>query len=313
MKITVTGAAGFIGSSLCEALVQEGHFVTGIDRRTYLPLKKRRLQWLKTKANFSLVEADLARDDLENLIEGSDFVYHLAARPGVRTSWGGDFSSYAESNIVGTQRLLEACLRRPPRKFVYASTSSVYGEKTGKMTESQEPAPLSPYGVSKLCGEHLCHVYRKRADFSVAILRYFTVYGPRQRPDMAFHRFMKCLLFDEPIPLYGDGRQTRDFTYIEDCVKATVALLSSPVPDGEIINIGGTETASLLDVISLLAEITGKTPRLAYLEKERGEAAHTSCNLAKARRYLRYEPQVPLKEGLQRQWEEMCRLYGGCE
>ncbi|GAB6931946.1 NAD-dependent epimerase/dehydratase family protein [Calditerricola satsumensis] len=312
MNILVTGAAGFIGSHLCERLLDAGHTVIGVDallNPSLRPLKRRNLTALLPHPRFRFVEAAIQTADWATLLDGVDAIFHLAGMPGVRTSWGANFSAYVEHNILATQRLLEACARRPLQRFVFASTSSVYGHQTGKVAETRLPAPLSPYGVTKLAGEHLCRAYAERDGLPVVILRYFTVYGPRQRPDMAFHRFIRALLVGEPIPLYGDGHQTRDFTYIADCIDGTVAALTAPDAVGETINIGGTERASLREVIALLEDLTGRRATIAQHDAPQGEPRHTWADISKAQRLLGYRPQVDLRTGLARQIDDLERLY----
>ena len=230
MKILVTGAAGFIGSHLCERLLQMKDIdVIGIDGFINPSLnqsKQRNLRLLLTHPRFQFHQVDLRQADLERLLDGVQVVYHLAGMPGVRTSWGTDFQAYVDHNIVATQILLEAVCKFPLKKFIYVSTSSVYGEKVGKVAEDSIPTPLSPYGVSKLTGEYLCKVYQVSYGIPIVILRYFTVFGPRQRSDMAIHRFIKGILHHEPIRIYGDGLQTRDFTFIRDCVEGTALVLN---------------------------------------------------------------------------------------
>lgn len=312
MNLLVTGAAGFIGSHLCERLLAEGHTVIGLDAllaAALRPQKRRNLSVLLAHPRFRFVEAAVQTADWRTLLDGVDAVFHLAGMPGVRTSWGANFTAYVEHNILATQRLLEACSRRRLHRFVYASTSSVYGHQTGPVAETCPPAPLSPYGVTKLAGEHLCRAYAERDGLPVVILRYFTVYGPRQRPDMAFHRFIRALLTGKPIPLYGDGHQTRDFTYIADCVEGTLATLTAPRAVGETINIGGSARASLRDVIAHLEALTGRRSTIAPHDAPPGEPRHTWADISKAQRLLGYRPQVDLRTGLARQIDDLKRLY----
>jgi nucleoside-diphosphate-sugar epimerase len=313
MKILVTGAAGFIGSHLCEKLLEnEQNIVVGIDcfiGPTPSSLKTFNVDQLVSHPRFTLISQDLLSANLHELLKDVDVVYHLAGMPGVRTSWGKDFESYAIHNISSTQRLLEACKELPIRQFIYASTSSVYGEKDGKLSESMEPAPLSPYGITKLTGEHLCRVYHTNFHIPTVILRYFTVYGPRQRPDMAFHRFIKQILTEQPITIFGDGTQSRDFTYISDCVKGTASVLGKTSVIGKTINIGGKEKASVNEVIELLELLTEKKAIKHYTNIVLGEPKHTWADISTAQRYLQYSPEVTLQEGLQKEIEYIRSIY----
>ncbi|MFT8316819.1 MAG: NAD-dependent epimerase/dehydratase family protein [Sporolactobacillus sp.] len=311
MRILVTGAAGFIGSHLCERLLESpANQVVGLD--AFLgnrELKEANLTGLRNHPRFQLVEANLLDADLGPLLEGIDAIFHLAGMPGVRSSWGPDFDSYVFNNILATQKLLEACRKQPIKKFIYVSTSSVYGEKKGPVSEDAAPFPLSPYGVSKLACEFLCHVYQENENLPLVIVRYFTVYGPRQRPDMAFHRFIKCALLDREIPIFGDGRQSRDFTYIDDCTAATASVLYAEQVIGETINIGGKERASVLDIIGLIEKLLNKKLRLNFSDKPKGEPRKTSAKLDKAKKLLSYQPKVSLEMGLAKEIDYFKKLY----
>ncbi|MFD0958480.1 NAD-dependent epimerase/dehydratase family protein [Paenibacillus chungangensis] len=303
MKIIVTGAAGFIGSHLCEALVQSGrHDVIGVDslvRDELSTIGTAHLDGIMDHPRFAFLQEDLGDADWDTLLRNVDAVYHLAGVPGVRDSWGASFQKYLHHNIAVTQRLLEACRGKEQlRKFVFISTSSVYGEVPGRVSEKRLPTPLSPYGVTKLTAEHLCQVYRREAGVPVVILRYFTVYGPRQRSDMAFHRFIKAILQDQPITLFGDGCQTRDFTFVSDCVAATAAVIEQPDVVGEVINVGGMERASVREVIAMMEELIGKRARIQSGGGLVGEPVHTWANIAKAKRLLGYKPRISLKKGI---------------
>ena len=314
-RIIVTGAAGFIGSHLCERLLMDKNIqITGIDSFLNPSLRKYKEQnvmLLKKHPRFQLITDNLMDIDWDLYLPDADVIFHLAGMPGVRSSWGKDFDSYVINNINVTQRLLEGCRSHPVEKFIYASTSSVYGEKMGKVKENAETDPLSPYGVTKLTGENLCRVYQKTDNIPVTILRYFTVYGPRQRCDMAFHRFIQCFLQDLSIPVFGDGRQTRDFTYVSDCVEGTAAVLHAKNTAGEIINIGGKERASILDIISLLEEITGKKPLINFSDKPKGEPLNTWAHIEKAEKLLNYKPVITLKEGLEKEIKDLEKYYLG--
>ncbi|RLB88758.1 MAG: UDP-glucose 4-epimerase [Deltaproteobacteria bacterium] len=306
MKALVTGAAGFIGSHLSESLIQKGFDVVGIDNFTdYYPrtIKETNITQLRGGNNFEFVEASLLEVDLAKLLDGVEVVFHEAAQAGVRASWGQNFKIYSDNNILATQMLLEACCRSPVKKLIYGSSSSVYGDTPDlPMKESSLPCPVSPYGVSKLAAEHLCFLYYKNFGIPAVSLRYFTVYGPRQRPDMAFHRFFKWALKNETIRVYGDGQQTRDFTYIDDIVEANLLALEKGAP-GKVYNIGGGSRISLERVIQIISEITGRQLKVDYQEKEKGDVRHTMADTTRAQRELHYSPKVSIREGLQAEYE----------
>jgi len=312
MRIFVTGAGGFIGSHLCEQLLrQPEHEVIGIDGMAGAGSARRNLRQLLSHPRFRFIEGDIRRTSLVELLDGVDVVYHLAGMPGVRSSWGADFSKYSVNNIEVTQQLLEACTIVPIRRFIYASTSSIYGEKSGSVPEAAVPEPLSPYGVSKLTGEYLCHVYAHNHGLPVIILRFFTVYGPRQRPDMAFHRFIRSFIEDRPITIYGDGLQTRDFTFIGDGVEAIAAAATAEGAIGETINIGGKERASVRDAIGILEELFERKAKLAWQPKAQGEPRHTWADIRKAEQLLGYKPSTSLREGLRLQMLDMLEMMKG--
>lgn len=306
MKALVTGAAGFIGSHLAERLVDSGASVTGIDCFTdYYPreLKERNLKRLRQTSGFSLVERPLADADLPVLLEGVTHVFHLAAQPGVRKSWGRDFRVYTVNNVEATQVLLEACIGKPIERFVYASSSSVYGDEVVlPMREDARPQPVSPYGVTKLAAEQLCYLYYVNYSLPTVSVRYFTVYGPRQRPDMGFTRFFTALMRDEPVTMFGDGRQTRDFTFVADAVSATIAAATRGKPGG-VYNIGGGSRVQLLDVFELIRQVTGRPLRIERLEPQRGDMRDTYADTARARADLAFAPTVTLEQGLRAQYE----------
>jgi UDP-glucuronate 4-epimerase len=301
--VVVTGVAGFIGSRLAEALVDRGHEVVGIDCFTpaYPPASKRRnLARLRSDPAFRLVEGDLVTLALDAWLEGAAVVFHQAAQPGVRASWGRDFAVYVHHNILGTQCLLEAVARTGVPRLVAASSSSVYGDAPDyPTTEASITRPVSPYGVTKLASEHLCLAYARPgvAEVSVATLRYFTVYGPRQRPDMAFHRFLDAAYNDRPITVYGDGEQTRDFTHVDDAVRANLLAMSAPIR-AEAINVGGGRRVSLNEALDLVGQCTGRRLRIERAPSQAGDARHTGADGTRAEALLGYRPEVSLEEGL---------------
>lgn len=313
MNILVTGASGFIGSNLCEKLLKQTDAnIIGID--FFLgPTKKaiaiKNISNLLTHPRFEFIKGDLLQLQDFHILKDIDYVYHLAGIPGVRSSWGDDFKKYAEHNIIVTQRLLEACRMYPVKKFIFASTSSVYGEQKGMISEDVQPSPMSPYGMTKLACEHLCHIYYENFQIPTVILRYFTVYGPKQRTDMAFHIFIKKILDNKPIVVYGDGEQTRDFTYIDDCTDATASVLLSKNVIGKTINIGGNERASVLEVIDYLQSIFNKQILIHHQPESKGEPKHTWADISKAKQLLNYSPQIHLKEGLKREVNYIRNLY----
>lgn len=313
MKILVTGAAGFIGSHLCEKLLSnEKNQVVGIDTfigPTPKELKQINLQALRKQSRFQLIEADLLTTNLEETLDGIDIIYHLAGMPGVRSSWGKDFDPYVTNNILATQRLLEAAKEKPLKKFIYASTSSVYGEQFGKVIENAYLTPLSPYGITKLTGEHLCNVYLKSYHIPIITVRFFTVYGPRQRPDMAFHRFIAQILKGKHITIYGDGTQSRDFTYINDCIDGIYSIVDKEGLIGQTINIGGKERATVNEVISFIEQITGEKANFRFLPRISGEPKHTWADISNAQKLLGYNPKISLREGLAEEIDYIRSIY----
>ena len=306
MKAVVTGAAGFIGSHVSESLLADGVEVVGVDCFTDYyarEIKERNLASLRDHQGFRLVEGRLQDLDLAPVLDGAAEVYHLAAQAGVRASWGKDFTHYTEHNVLGSQVLLEAALAAGRPRVVYASSSSVYGDASELPLREDGPCrPVSPYGVTKLAAEHLAVLYHKSYDLPTVSLRFFTVYGPRQRPDMAFHRFFKAARDGEAIHLYGDGRQTRDFTFVSDIVAATRAAAVSGRP-GSVYNVGGGERVELNHVLGLIEEITDRPLRIQREEAQRGDMRDTFADTTAARRDLDFQSRVALKEGLAREWE----------
>ena len=306
MRALVTGAAGFVGSHLSDRLIEQGHEVVGIDCFTdYYPraVKESNLSSPRSRAGFSFVDSSIQEASWPALLDGVTHVFHLAAQAGVRSSWGRDFAVYTAANIDATQVLLEACRDHPLERFVYASSSSVYGDHVAiPMREDARPRPLSPYGVTKLAAEHLCMLYHENCGVPAVALRYFTVYGPRQRPDMAFHRFLSAMLADRPISLYGDGEQTRDFTFVEDAVTATVGAAERGTA-GVVYNIGGGSRVSMNRVIEVLARCTGRIPEVRRGAPQQGDMRDTFADTARARADLEFVPRVSLEAGIHAEYQ----------
>ncbi len=305
-KVVVTGAAGFIGSHLCDRLLADGHEVVGIDCFSDYyerARKKRNIEAARAHEKFTLVELDMVDGDVARAVRGAEVIFHLAGQPGVRPSWGDHFDRYVHDNIVATQRLLEAVRESSVQRLVFASSSSVYGDAEMFPTkESALPRPVSPYGMTKLAAEHLVFVYTRNFGVPATSLRYFTVYGPRQRPDMAFDRFMEALVDGEEIEIYGDGEQTREFTFVGDAVEGTVKAASSAVV-GQVINLGGGSRVTVNRVLDTLEDISGMKARRRYMPAAPGDPRHTGASINMAREKLGWEPRVSLREGLTRQWE----------
>ncbi|HEV2472781.1 MAG TPA: GDP-mannose 4,6-dehydratase [Chthonomonadales bacterium] len=314
MRCLVTGVAGFVGSHLAERLLADGHEVCGIDAFIdyYLRrIKELNLERLRDWERFTFVEDDILSVNLFRLLEGVDWIFHQAAQAGVRSSWGHEFARYTECNILATQRLLEAAAHvRRLRRFVYASSSSVYGEPTTlPVTEQVMPQPVSPYGVTKLAAEHLCVLYHRNFGVPTVALRYFTVYGPRQRPDMAFHRFCKAILDHEAIRVFGDGLQTRDFTYISDVVEANIQAAGADGVAGEVMNIAGGARVTVRSVLEMLQEVSGAPIAIDYDNRQPGDVLDTFADTTRARQLMHYQPRVGLREGLAAEFEQIVSLY----
>jgi nucleoside-diphosphate-sugar epimerase len=301
MKCLVTGAAGFIGSHLCERLLHAGQDVVGVDSFVpYYPraVKEANLRAARAHRQFTFHEVDLRHDPLDAALEGVEVVFHLAAMAGLAQSWT-DFDLYQGCNLTATQRLLEAVRRRAKvRRFLYASTSSVYG-RFSSGDESLPARPISPYGVTKLAAENLCRAFAEEHGLPLVVLRYFSVYGPRQRPDMGYHRFIRALLDGEPVVVYGDGQQVRGNTYVSDCVEATVRAVEAP--PGESYNVGGGETATVWDVLHKLESLIGRKAVVRQEPARPGDQRSTFADTAKLYRHLGWQPCVGLDEGLARQ------------
>jgi nucleoside-diphosphate-sugar epimerase len=304
VKAVVTGAAGFIGSHVVESLLADGYDVLGIDAFIdYYPraIKEQNLAAARRDARFRLVEGRLQDLPLPDLIEGAAEIYHLGAQAGVRASWGRDFAGYTDHNVLATQRLLEAALAGKSR-IVYASSSSVYGNAPQLPLREDGPChPVSPYGVTKLAAEHLCHLYFENYGLPVTSLRYFTVYGPRQRPDMAFHRFLRASRDAASIKVYGDGLQTRDFTFVDDIVSATRAAAKTGRP-GRAYNVGGGERVTLNGVLDTIQDVTGRTLERVHEAAQKGDMKDTFADTTRAREDLGFRQTVTLAQGLAREW-----------
>lgn len=305
MRCLVTGCAGFIGSHLTEALLAEGHEVLGVD--SYAPTydrkaKERNLERARTDRRFRLVEADLAEAPLAELVSGIDVVFHLAGEPGVRQSWGERFATYVRNNVLATERLLSACVGLPLQRFVYAGSSSVYGDAPDlPWRETTCPQPRSPYAISKLAAEHLCTTYHLSFDVPATILRYFTVYGPRQRPDMAFHRWLRAALTGEPIIVFGSGEKSRDFTFVADIVAATIAAGTSGGAVGGTFNVGGSNRATIDQLLMIIEGLVGQPLAIERRAHQEGDVQHTWADTSRAAAVLGYHPTVDLTKGLERE------------
>jgi nucleoside-diphosphate-sugar epimerase len=306
-RALVTGAAGFIGSHLAAGLLRQGWHVTGLDTRgaSSDPVAAENLAVLTSHPRFRMARADLSSAELTLPVEGVQVAFHLAGLPGARRSWGDQFPAYLTVNVLGTQRLLEACAAAEVPRLVFASSSSVYGPGNGTPSkETDQPLPLSPYGVSKLAAERLCLAYANRpsAVTSVVALRYFTVYGPRQRPDMAFTRIMRAALSGRAVPLYGSGAQRRDFTHVSDAVAATISAASCEAR-AEVVNVASGRSVPLVQAVRRIASLAGAEVPSLRRAAQPGDADVTAADLARARDLLGYEPRVDLADGLRTQWE----------
>jgi UDP-glucose 4-epimerase len=308
MRCLVTGAAGFIGSHLAERLLSEGHGVVGLDgfSDNYdVAIKRDHIASLASRPGFELVEGFIEDLDLASVLDGVDRVFHLAAVPGVRSSWGDSFEDYALHNVYATQRLLEAARHAGVSRFVYASSSSVYGDAAElPMTEDAREKPYSPYGVTKLAAEHLAKLYHRNYGLATVSLRFFTVYGPRQRPDMAIQRFLTAARDDTPILLFGDGEQTRDFTFVADTVEATVRAAERG-REGAVYNVGGGSTVTVNQLIASIEEVCGRSLRVDRQGVQRGDVRDTCADTARARADLDFVPPTSLATGLKSQWEHI--------
>jgi UDP-glucuronate 4-epimerase len=307
MKLLVTGAAGFVGSSIVERGLLDGHTVVGLDAMTDyydVALKESNLQRIASP-NFSLIRSDINEVDLAIAFEDVDVVFHQAGQPGVRKSWGKDFETYTQQNVLATQRLLEQARNSPQlKRFVYASSSSIYGNAPSYPTsEQQRPQPISPYGVTKLAAEHLCTLYGTNFGVPTTSLRYFTVFGPRQRPDMAFTRFLLAAIHDTPITIYGSGDQIRDFTYIDDVVDANYLAATTESAPGSVYNVAGGSNVTVNEVLEIITKISGKALDIRRVEAVPGDVWRTGGSSELIREELGWAPSRTVQQGLVAQYE----------
>jgi nucleoside-diphosphate-sugar epimerase len=305
MRYVVTGSAGFIGRHVCSELLKGGHDVVGVDAFTdyYDPsLKRANARWLGSHARYRGVELDLVTGALDELFDGVAAVIHLAGQPGVRLSWSDGFDRYVERNVLASQRVLESVRRTAAPRLVLASSSSVYGNAAVYPTTEESPTrPFSPYGVTKLAMEELAWSYVDNWQVPVVALRYFTVYGPAQRPDMGMHRFIAHAAAGEPLPVYGDGEQVRDFTYVSDVARATIAAATVDLPAGTLLNVAGGSSTTVNSVLGLVSECVGREIVRHRMPEQPGDVRATGGTIDRARRLLHWEPEMPLAEGVKRQ------------
>jgi UDP-glucuronate 4-epimerase len=302
VKVVVTGVAGFIASTLAERLVADGADVVGVDCFTPYydrAVKEANLEAVRASDRFTFVDADLRTAELAPLLDGADVVFHQAAQPGVRLSWSAGFGEYESCNVLATQRLLDAASSAGVGRFVYASSSSIYGRTAAyPTTEAELPRPHSPYGVTKLAGEHLCGVYAANKGLPTIALRYFTVYGPRQRPDMAMHKLLRAGIEGTSFPLFGDGSAARDFTYVDDVVAANLAAGQADVAPGTVVNIAGGGETTMANLVEVAGEVVGRPIEVDRGPEQMGDVPRTGGSIDLARELLGWEPKVALREGL---------------
>ena len=310
MKVIVTGAAGFIGSTLSEKLIKQGFYVIGIDslNSNYpIKLKKNNLTALLNNKNFEFINKNITSIEFGNKYSDIEAVFHQAATAGVRSSWGTNFKEYTENNILATQHLLESFKSSKLKKFIFASSSSVYGNSDEMpLTISTLTKPVSPYGVTKLAAENLINSYYENYGLPTVSLRYFTVYGPRQRPDMAFHIFLRSAITNNKIDIYGNGEQIRDFTYIDDVVNANMLSLEFGV-SGNIYNIGGGSNISINETLRLIESITNKSLKISYKDTQKGDVRQTQADISESKIQLKYEPGYDIMTGLENEYEWICK------
>lgn len=315
VRALVTGCAGFIGSHLTEALLADGWDVVGVDcfNDNYArPQKLNNLERARQWEKFDFVPIDLARGELHDFVAACEVVFHLAAEPGVRSSWGQRFETYVRNNLTATQHLLDAAVACPEKRFVYASSSSIYGQAESFPTsEDTIPRPLSPYGATKLAAEHLCGLYHANYAVSTVSLRFFSVYGPRQRPDMAFTIFCEAAVAGRPITIFGDGHQTRDFTFVGDIVTALRRAAEVPGVEGRVYNVGGGSQTSLNDALALIEKLAGRKLDVTHVEREYGDVRDTGADTTRAREELGVQPATPFDEGIAEQFRWVAARAAG--
>jgi nucleoside-diphosphate-sugar epimerase len=302
VRALVTGVAGFIGSTVADALLARGDRVLGVDCFTPYydrATKEANLSDARRSDRFELLESDLRSCDVESLLDGVDVVFHQSAQAGVRLSWSDGFADYAGHNILATQRLLDAAKSAGGIKVVYASSSSVYGNAARYPTSEDDlPQPHSPYGVTKLAAEHLCNLYAANWKLPTVSLRYFTVYGPRQRPDMAMHRLLAAALSGESFPLYGNGSAVRDFTYVDDVVNANLAAADRDCEPGTVVNVAGGSSITMTDLLAIAADVVGQAPVIDRQSNQPGDVAQTGGTINRAAALLGWKPSTDLRTGV---------------
>ncbi len=313
MKVLITGVAGFIGSNLCKKLLNAGIKCSGIDKLTdYYDIKQKRynLKPLLGNSNFTFYEKDILKYDPDDLIKKNDFIIHLAAQSGVFKSWGKNFNIYVNNNLLTTQLLLETLIKYPKKKLIFASSSSIYGN-TNKypMREDNLLNPISPYGLTKLSCEKMIELYNYSYGINYLSLRFFTVYGPAQRPDMAFHKFFKSIVDHKPIYIYGDGNQVRDFTFVEDVTDFIKYLIISNTKWNYSLNVGGGHKITVNEVIDLIFSITGQFTILKHTEDQKGDMRVTHSDITLARQKFSYNPKYNIEQGLKEEWEWIQNYY----